>query len=47
MSSIMQIDPTRTSAADVLASVEQLVEREWQTPRDVLVDTFSKRNQYA
>lgn len=47
MSSIMQIDPTRTSAEDVLASVERLVEREWQTPRDVLVDTFSKRNQYA
>jgi len=47
MESIMQMDPTKCSAEHVMSSVERLVEREWQKPRDVLVDTFSKRNQYA
>ena len=47
MKSVMQLDPTKTSAEDVLRTVETLVRAEWQTPQNVLVDAFSKRNQYT
>jgi tRNA-dihydrouridine synthase C len=47
MQSVMQLDPAKISAEDVLLEVESLVAREWQRPVNVLVDGFSKRNQYA
>jgi len=47
MKSVMQLDPTKTNAEDVLHTVETLVRAEWQTPQNVLVDAFSKRNQYT
>jgi hypothetical protein len=43
----MQLDPSKNSAEDVLVIVENLVAREWQKPVNVLVDGFSKRNQYV
>lgn len=47
MSTVMQLDPSKNSAEDVLVIVENLVAREWQKPVNVLVDGFSKRNQYV
>ena len=47
MDSVMRMDPTRVSAEDVLAEIESLVRDKWETPRNVLVDAFSKRNQYT